>query len=58
MPRWQKGEAEVEELIRRRELEYVTGTAADGAPLLVHARSALLHHTGVSNCHLKNLLHA
>jgi len=34
----QKGEAEVEQLVRRRELENVTGAAADGAPLLVHAR--------------------
>jgi HEPN domain-containing protein len=38
MPRWQRGEAEVEQLVRRRELEYVTGTAADGAPLLAQAR--------------------
>jgi hypothetical protein len=38
MPRWQRGEAEVEQLIRRRELEHVTGAAADGAALLVHAR--------------------
>jgi hypothetical protein len=38
MVRWQRGEAEVEQLVRRRELEYVTGAAADGAPLLVHAR--------------------
>ena len=38
MPRWQRGEAEVEQLVRRRELEHVTGAAADGAALLVHAR--------------------
>src|SRR6266581_5818753 len=37
MARWQRGEAEVEELIRRRELEHVTGAAADGAPLLAQA---------------------
>jgi hypothetical protein len=35
--RWQRGEAEVEQLIRRRELEQVTGAAADGAPLLAQA---------------------
>lgn len=38
MVRWQRGEAEVEQLIRRRELEHVTGMAADGAPLLAQAR--------------------
>ena len=38
MARWQTGEAEVEQLIRRRELEQVTGAAADGAPLLTQAR--------------------
>src|SRR5215813_6297014 len=37
MARWQRGEAEVEELIRRRELEHVTGSAADGVPLLAQA---------------------
>jgi hypothetical protein len=35
--RWQPGEADVEQLIRRRELEQVTGAAADGAPLLAQA---------------------
>src|SRR5215469_6005158 len=38
MPRWQRGEAEVEQLVRQRELDYVTGAAADGASLLGHAR--------------------
>jgi HEPN domain-containing protein len=38
MARWQRGEAEVEQLIRRRELEPVTGPAADGAPLLAQAQ--------------------
>ncbi len=37
MSRWQIGEAEVEQLLRRRELEHVTGAAADGAPLLAQA---------------------
>jgi hypothetical protein len=32
MPRRQRGEAEAEQLIRRRELERVTGAAADGTP--------------------------
>jgi hypothetical protein len=35
--RWQPGEADVEQLIRRREPEQVTGAAADGAPLLAQA---------------------
>jgi hypothetical protein len=38
MPRWQRGQAEVEQLVRQRDLEYVTGAAADGASLLGHAR--------------------
>jgi len=37
MSRWQRGEAEVEQLLRRRELEQVTGATADGAPLLAQA---------------------
>jgi hypothetical protein len=37
MSRWQIGEAEVEQLLRYRELEHVTGAAADGAPLLAQA---------------------
>jgi hypothetical protein len=41
VPRWQRGEAEVEQLVRRRELEFVTGAAADGAPLLVNARRTI-----------------
>ncbi len=38
MARWQRGEAEVEQLARQGELEHVTGAAADGAPLLAQAR--------------------
>ena len=38
MARWQIGEAEVEQLIRDRQLEYVTGAATDGAQLLAQAR--------------------
>jgi hypothetical protein len=37
MSRWPRGEAEVEELLRRGELEHVTGGAADGSPLLAQA---------------------
>jgi hypothetical protein len=38
MPKWQMGEAEVEALVDRRDLELVTGAAADGAPLLAQAQ--------------------
>lgn len=38
MAKWARGEAEVEQLIARGELERVTGAAADGAPLLEQAR--------------------
>lgn len=37
MSRWPRGEADVEGLLRRGELEHVTGGAADGSPLLAHA---------------------
>ncbi len=47
MARWQKGEAEVEQLVRRRELENVTGAAADGAPLLAHARRTVATAAGL-----------
>lgn len=38
MTKWERGEAEIERLVAMRELEHVTGTAADGAPLLAQAR--------------------
>jgi hypothetical protein len=38
MASWPRGEAEVEGLVHRRELERVTGAASDGAPLLAQAR--------------------
>ena len=38
MSRWGRGEAEVEQLIARGELERVSGAAADGTPLLEQAR--------------------
>lgn len=37
MSRWPRGQAEIEKLLRRRELEHVTGPAADGAMLLEQA---------------------
>lgn len=37
MARWQRGEADVEELIGRRELQLVTGSGADGMALLAQA---------------------
>jgi hypothetical protein len=45
--RWQRGEADVEQLVRRRELEHVTGAAADGAALLVHARRTVATAAGL-----------
>jgi hypothetical protein len=36
--RWPRGEAEVEQLVSRRELELVTGSQADGTALLAQAR--------------------
>ena len=38
MPRWARGEAEIEQLIARGDLEPVTGAAADGTRLLEQAR--------------------
>ena len=38
MSRWPKGEAVVEQLVARRELELVAGAGADGAALLAQAR--------------------
>lgn len=37
MAKWPRGVAELEELLRRRELERITGSAAEGAPLLAQA---------------------
>ena len=37
MSRWPRGEAEVEQLVARRELELVAGAGADGSPLLTQA---------------------
>ena len=38
MSKWARGEAEVEQLIARGELELVTGAGANGTPLLAQAR--------------------
>lgn len=37
MSRWPRGEAEVEGLLRRRDLEHISGAAADGTLLLAQA---------------------
>ncbi|HUD39238.1 MAG TPA: hypothetical protein VMR14_20235 [Streptosporangiaceae bacterium] len=39
MTRWNRGQAEIEQLIHRRELEHITGAAADGSPLLRQAKT-------------------
>lgn len=39
MARWTRGEAEIEQLLSNRELERVTGAAADGRPLVDQARN-------------------
>jgi hypothetical protein len=50
MARWARGEAEVERLIARGDLEPVTGAAADGTPLLERARRTVTTAAGlVSN---------
>ena len=41
MPSWSKGEAAVERLVRSKELEHVTGAAADGASLLETAQKTV-----------------
>jgi hypothetical protein len=47
MARWRQGEAEMEQLIRRRELEHVTGAAADGVPLLAQAQKTAATAAGL-----------
>jgi HEPN domain-containing protein len=41
MPRWSRGEAEVERQVRQGKLQHVTGAEANGAPLLETARKTL-----------------
>jgi hypothetical protein len=47
MPRWTRGEAEVEQLVARGELERVSGAAADGTPLLEQARKTAATAAGL-----------
>jgi hypothetical protein len=37
--KWSRGQAEIEQFINRRELEHITGAAADGSPLLRQAKT-------------------
>jgi hypothetical protein len=48
MSRWPRGEAEVEQLIARRELERVAGAGADGTPLLAQARRTAATAAGIA----------
>ena len=41
MARWRKGEAEVVRLEHEGKLQYITGAAANGAPLLAQARTTV-----------------
>jgi hypothetical protein len=45
--RWQRGEAEVEQLVGRGELELVTGSQADGTALLAQARRTATSAAGL-----------
>ena len=47
MPKWARGEAEIEQLLARGELERVTGAAADGTPLLEQARKTAATAAGL-----------
>jgi hypothetical protein len=47
MSRWPRGETEVEELLRRSELERITGAAADGVPLLTQAEKTAATAAGL-----------
>jgi len=47
MSRWARGEAEIEQLLARRELELVTGVEADGTPLLEQARKTAATAAGL-----------
>jgi hypothetical protein len=45
--RWSRGEADIEELLRRGELELVAGAAADGTPLLAQAERTATTASGL-----------
>ena len=47
MARWARGEAEIEQLIERGEVERVSGAAADGTPLLEQARKTAATAAGL-----------
>lgn len=47
MPKWARGEAEIEQLLARGELERVAGAAADGTPLLEQARKTAATAAGL-----------
>jgi hypothetical protein len=47
MARWQRGAAEVEEMVSRRELVLVTGSEANGTALLAQARSTATSAAGL-----------
>jgi hypothetical protein len=47
MPKWVRGEAEIEQLLARGELERVIGAAADGTPLLEQARKTAATAAGL-----------
>jgi hypothetical protein len=47
MSSWPRGEAQVEELLHRRELERVTGAAADGVALLAQAGRTAMTAAGL-----------
>jgi hypothetical protein len=46
--RWPRGEADIEELLRRRELELITGAAADGTPMLAQAERTAATAAGLT----------
>jgi hypothetical protein len=48
MSRWPRGEADVEELLRRGELEHVTWGAADGSSLLAQAERTAATAAGLT----------
>lgn len=49
MSRWARGEAEVGQLLTRRELELVTGAEANGTPLIEQARKTIATANGLTH---------
>ncbi len=58
MARWARGEAEIERLVARGDLEPVSGAAADGIPLLEQARRTAATAAGLvsSDAHSAHVL--